>query len=66
MTPQTTEKQALPAAPPAELFLTLGVDGRVYCHDLAPELLDVLRAIGATDLTLEQRCGVLRNLEKLS
>ncbi|GMU84076.1 MAG: hypothetical protein AMXMBFR47_39460 [Planctomycetota bacterium] len=40
---------------PGFAAITLGVDGRIYCHDLTPELVDVLTALCPDEPALSQR-----------
>jgi hypothetical protein len=44
--------------------ITLGVDGRIYCHDLTPGLLDVLAELCAADPELQARQAVADSLER--
>jgi hypothetical protein len=39
--------------------ITLGVDGRIYCHDLTPELVDVLASLCREEpaLAIRQRAA---------
>ncbi len=43
--------------------ITLGVDGRIYCHDLTPELLDVLAELCAADPELRVRQAIAASVE---
>ena len=42
----------------AVVSVTLGVDGRLYCHDLTPELARVLAALCPNDPELAARAGL--------
>jgi hypothetical protein len=39
----------------ADVSITVGVDGRLYCHDIAPELIGILTAICGDDAELVLR-----------
>ena len=41
----------------AEVSITVGADGRLYCHDLTPELASVLRRLSPDDPELTTRLG---------
>ncbi|HWL94564.1 MAG TPA: hypothetical protein VNT79_13660 [Phycisphaerae bacterium] len=38
-----------------EVSITIGVDGRIYCHDITPELFPVLAAVCGNDSELVTR-----------
>ena len=48
---------------PPVVSITLGVDGRIYCHDLPPELLDVLAELCAADPELRVRQQIAAAVE---
>lgn len=50
-----TREYDKPEAGGAVVSITVGVDGRLYCHDIAPELLAVLAAICGDDAELVVR-----------
>ncbi len=45
------------------ISITVGVDGRIYCHDLPPELLPVLTEWCAPDPELDLRQEAAGRLE---
>lgn len=51
--------------PAAEVIITLGRDGRVYFHDLSPELLPVAQALAPDDLELAKRTMAAESLKEL-
>ncbi len=46
-----------------EIAITVGVDGRIYCHDLPPGLLPVLMELCPGDAALRARQALLRRQE---
>lgn len=46
-----------------EVAITIGADGRLYCHDLTPDLLDLLGEICPNDRELIARRGVITQAE---
>ncbi|GMU22165.1 MAG: hypothetical protein AMXMBFR13_22530 [Phycisphaerae bacterium] len=48
-----------PAASPletrGEIAISIGPDGRLYFHDLDPELIDVALAVNPADVTMQRR-----------
>lgn len=44
--------------------ITLGADGRVYCHDITPELLPVLSALCGVDAELARRQAAADSLKE--
>ena len=58
----TTEKTSSSAA--ATVSITLGADGRLYCHDITPDLLPVLSALCGVDAELARRQAACESLEE--
>jgi hypothetical protein len=60
-------KSNTPAAHAAKpvVSITLGVDGRIYCHDLTPELLGVLAELCAVNPELGARQAAAQKLERV-
>ncbi len=56
-TPESKPLVAEPAAGTA--IFTIGVDGRLYCHDVTPELLQVLVEICPENPSLHARIETL-------
>ncbi len=52
------------AAAETTASLTIGVDGRIYCHDLTPELLEVVAELCRPDPQLEVRQAAARAMER--
>lgn len=50
-------------APPPVLSVTIGTDGRLYCHDVTPQLLPMLVALCGSGEELERRCQAAASLE---
>ena len=48
---------------PPIVSITLGADGRVYCHDITPELLPVLSALCGVDAELSRRQQAAESLK---
>lgn len=47
------------------ISITLGVDGRLYCHDITPELLPVLSALCGVNAELARRESAGDSLQEL-
>lgn len=43
--------------------VTFGVDGRIYCHDLTPELVDVLASLCLEEPALSVRQRAAREVD---
>lgn len=63
-----TSVQSGPASrlrhPTATASITIGADGQLYCHDLAPQLVPVLAALCPDDPVLAARAGLCVKLSK--
>jgi hypothetical protein len=64
MTKPEPDLSAVPAAKPV-VSITLGVDGRIYCHDLTPELLAVLAELCVADPELQARQAAAQQMERV-
>lgn len=47
----------------AVVSITVGVDGRLYCHDIVPELVEVLSAVCEGDAQLGRRIEAIGGVE---
>lgn len=45
-----------------EIVIRIGVDGRVYLHDVTPDLLPVVEALNPRDATIRKRMAACRVL----
>ncbi|MCG8405956.1 MAG: hypothetical protein MI923_12240 [Phycisphaerales bacterium] len=49
-------------SPPYDVSITIGVDGRLYCHDITPALLPVLSALCGNHDELKLRQNACQEL----
>ncbi len=63
MEAKETSKQSPEAARPV-VALTIGVDGRIYCHDLTPDLVHLVSAWCTPEGTWAQREAACQELER--
>lgn len=54
---------ASPETTPPIVSITLGADGRVYCHDITPDLLPVLSALCGVNAELARRQEAAESLK---
>ncbi len=59
---QLPETPAARPEPPL-VSLTIGIDGRLYCHDIAPEMLSILEELCPGDPQLIERRAAARLLD---
>ena len=59
---QVQNTSNLPSLETRVAAITLGVDGRIYCHDLTPELVDMLSNLCCAENALVVRMGAAREI----
>ncbi len=47
-----------------EMVVTIGIDGKIYCNDLTPELLSVMTDVCPTDSDLLARLALMDSVRQ--